>query len=75
MFYNDLNKEYEVETVQMPQALVQDSESKIDMRNIIWQTFDSELKNLHAISISFQIDSKEYIDEEEKFGIRVWKTD
>ena len=75
VFYNDLNKEYEVETVQMPQALVQDSESKIDMRNIIWQTFDSELKNLHAISISFQIDSQEYIDEEAKFGIRVWKTD
>ena len=75
VFYNDLNKDYEEEIVQMPQALVQDTESKIDMRNTVWQTFDSELKNLHAISISFQIDSQEHIDEDAKFGIRVWKTD
>lgn len=75
VFYNDLNKDYEAQTIGMPQASVQDTEQKFDMKHTVRQTFDSELKNLHAISINFQIDGQEAVDENAKFGVSIWETD
>lgn len=73
LLYNDLHKDYETVTVQTSQESSQNT--GIEMEKPVRQTFDTELENLHSISLNFQIDSEEEIDQNAKFGVSIWETD
>lgn len=74
LMYNNLHKDYEIVNVQMPEELVQDSGIKMETEGTVRQTFDTELENLHSISVNFQVNAEEVIDPDAKFGVRVIET-